>query len=131
MASVTNGRMRRRSARTRRRSREPPRSRAAALTSAATLARGCPRPPLRSRAPRAPARRTHGRRSASPRAPGGAPQIPARYGAIRGPAGAALLEVGARRQLALAERGREALPHAVVVDGQDVGAAEPEDQQHL
>src|SRR5207244_8700285 len=61
----------------------------------------------------------------------GAPQIPARCRAIRPPSRAAPLQIGARRQLALLEGDREPLADAIVVRGQDVRAAEAEDQEHL
>src|SRR5690348_1770001 len=61
----------------------------------------------------------------------GAPEVPTGHGAVGRPADAAGGDVARRGQLALAEHRGEALADAVVVDRQHVGAAEPEDEQHL
>src|ERR1035438_3827147 len=61
----------------------------------------------------------------------GPPQIPCRRGAVRCPPEAVTGELLRLRQLSLAVCELEALPDPQVVDGQNVGPAQIEDQQHL
>src|SRR6266571_7102662 len=61
----------------------------------------------------------------------GAPHVPTGDGAVRAPALAEGQEFLGLGHMLLAVGDRPALPDAEVVDGENVGAAEPEDQKHL
>src|SRR6266581_2535310 len=61
----------------------------------------------------------------------GAPHVPTGNGAVRTPALAESQEFLGRGHVLFAVGDGPALPDAEVVDGENVGAAEPEDQKHL
>jgi len=61
----------------------------------------------------------------------GAPHVPTGDGAIGAPALAECGQLARLGNFFLAVGNGESLLHAVVVDGQDVGAAEAEDEEHL
>src|SRR5437763_14175479 len=93
-----------------------------------------PRPPQRRprRTTRTPtATRGAGRRVSSMSEFEGAPEVPARDGPEWAPPFAARGDLPRRRYLLRAERELGAPTQAEVVDGEDVGPAEVEDQEHL